>query len=60
MEAAGRRAFLCMALHIDERKRARLDRQTKLLAFFVAALTKVAEDHEEQRKLGELREYARS
>lgn len=59
-EAAGRRIFLCMALYIDERKRIKQEKQRKLLAYFLAAVSKIAEDHQEQQKLAELREYAQN
>ena len=57
MEAAGRRIFLCMALLRDERKRIKTEKQRKLLAYCLAALVKIAEDHEKQQKLAALQKY---
>lgn len=59
MEAAGRRIFLCIAIHLEERKRIKLEKQTKLFACLIAVLSKIAEDHEQQQKLDMLREYVK-
>ena len=57
MEAEGRRLFLCIALHIDERNKIKREKHRRLLAYLFAVLSKLEADHEEQQKLSMLREY---